>query len=90
MRLKLCIISSAIIAANMISTISTDTSNIGVNAEDFKENQVAQLEIKEKFEPFHWMTRSDGSHVDRKFNFELKEPAELQVTDFMKGETIIA
>jgi hypothetical protein len=37
--------------------------------------------MQEKLEPFHWIAKND----DREFNFKLKEPAELQITDFMKG-----
>jgi hypothetical protein len=89
MRLSLGIISSAIIAVSMVHAVPTDLSNSGVDTQDFKENQVAQLEMQEKFEPFHWMTKNDASLVDREFNFELKEPAELQVTDFMKGKKLL-
>lgn len=61
---------------------------MAVNLNEFEASQISALELKEDFETFHWIKEDQDTTVDRTFTFELKEPAELQITDFMKGGDI--
>lgn len=86
MRFNLAIIFLTILAGNSVNAI-VDPPNIGVDVSQVKaDHEVLFLKMKEEFEIFHWVTdQDDNVIVDREFVFELMEPAELQITDFMKG-----
>lgn len=86
MQFKLGFISIALGIASLTKALPAEVSNTGINIDDFKENQIALIEMKETFEAFHWKYERDNSVVDREFLFELKEPAEFQITDFLKGK----
>lgn len=84
-------LTSVVLLANMVyATPAADTQvNMGIDANEFKADQVSQLEMKQDFESFHWKQENKQKLVDRVFKFELNEPAELQITDFMKGKLFI-
>ena len=86
MRFNLAIISLAVLTGNLVNAI-VDPPNIGVDVNQVKaDHEVLFLKMKEEFEIFHWVTdQDDNVIVDREFAFELTEPAEFQITDFMKG-----
>lgn len=82
--------SLALISAFLLASVNASAvyrSNMVVEPKTFKiAFQASTLELKEDFETFHWMKEDqDSTMVDRTFAFELKEPAELQITDYMMG-----
>jgi hypothetical protein len=87
MRFSLAIISAAFLAqlAHAAPAIQ-DSPNMAIEASNFKSAQMLNLEMKDTFEPFHWQKVNNAPVVDRTFKLELKEPAELQITDLFKGK----
>ncbi|KAI9256176.1 hypothetical protein BY458DRAFT_578903 [Sporodiniella umbellata] len=43
------------------------------------------IDLKDSFETFNWKKTEEGSEVDRTFSFELTQPADLQITDFLQN-----
>ncbi|KAG2202431.1 hypothetical protein INT46_001327 [Mucor plumbeus] len=82
---SLALVSAFLLAS--VNAIAVYRSNMVIEPETFKvASEAFTLELKEDFETFHWMKETqDSTMVDRTFAFELKEPAELQITDFMMG-----
>ncbi|CEP09079.1 hypothetical protein [Parasitella parasitica] len=85
MRLCLALISAAVLATVNATPTTMPKSNMAVDPKEFKALQVSTLELKEDFETFHWIKADQDAMIDRAFTLDLKEPAELQITDFMMG-----
>ncbi|KAI9263057.1 hypothetical protein BY458DRAFT_240671 [Sporodiniella umbellata] len=88
MRFSLAIASSILLAQLAIAAPATSDakSNMAIDLKDFQGSQVTPLAFQDTFETFHWKKDGeDNTVVDRVFSFDLTEPAELQVTDFLQG-----
>ncbi|KAL9540384.1 hypothetical protein MBANPS3_009709 [Mucor bainieri] len=85
---SLALIAAVVLASVHAAPAVNAPSNMAVDPKEFEASQVAALELKEDFETFHWIKEDQDAMVDRTFAFELKEPAELQITDFMMGGDI--
>lgn len=86
---SLSLIAAVVLASVHAAPAVNAPSNMAVDPKEFEASQVAALALKEDFETFHWIKEaSQDAMVDRTFAFELKEPAELQITDFMMGGDI--
>lgn len=70
----------------MVNAAPVGQSNMGIDATQFKGEQISKLDMTETFGTFHWKTEKNGSRVDRVFTLELSEAAEFQITDFMMGK----
>jgi ABC-type transporter MlaC component len=80
----------AVIMASMVNAAPTTNiqTNMDIDSKDFKAGRVPRMKMNEHFETFSWKTENERNIVDRVFQFELNEPAELQITDFMMGKYI--
>ncbi|ORE02307.1 hypothetical protein BCV72DRAFT_54637 [Rhizopus microsporus var. microsporus] len=86
MRFSLALVSSALLAQLALAAPASQ-SNMAIPEGDFKSAQVTPLKVQENFSVFHWK-KEDGEDatIDRVFSFELNEPAQLQITDYLKSK----
>lgn len=84
MRFSVAFVSTALLAHLALAAPATSQSNMAIEAEQFAAQ--GSVELKDTFETFNWKKTEEESEVDRTFSFDLTQPAELQVTDFLQGK----
>ncbi|KAG1448781.1 hypothetical protein G6F56_008847 [Rhizopus delemar] len=85
MRFSLAIASSLLLAQLALAAPAAKT-NMAIDLKEFKNAQISPLAFQDSFETFNWKKEGEeNTVVDRVFSFDLAEPAQLQVTDFLQG-----
>ncbi|CAO3700092.1 unnamed protein product [Rhizopus stolonifer] len=85
MRFSLAIASSLLLAQLALAAPAAKT-NMAIDLKEFKNAQISPLSFQNSFETFNWKKEGEeNTVVDRVFSFDLDEPAQLQVTDFLQG-----
>ncbi|KAI8989970.1 hypothetical protein BDB01DRAFT_779578 [Pilobolus umbonatus] len=82
MRFTLAFIAAALLA---VQAAPASVSNMAIDANEFSVSEASPLSMMDTFETFHWRGELEAPLVDRAFLIDLAEPAELQLTDFMKA-----